>query len=91
VWNVISDIQGEHRLKVFENGVLRKIFGQRRDEVIGGWTKLHNKELHNLHSSPNIIIQIKSRRMAWNGHVACMGRRGIHIGFWLKGRKKKDH
>jgi hypothetical protein len=58
---------------VFENGVLRRIFGPYRDEVTEEWRKLHNKELHILYSSPNIIRQIKSRRMRWAGHVARMG------------------
>jgi hypothetical protein len=58
---------------VFENGVLRRIFGPKRDGVTGGWRKLHNEELHNLCSSPRIIRIIKSRRMRWAGHVARMG------------------
>jgi hypothetical protein len=58
---------------VFENRVLRRIFGPKRDEVTGEWRKLHNEELHILHSSPNIIRQIKSWRMRWVGHVARMG------------------
>jgi hypothetical protein len=58
---------------VFENRVLRRIFGPKRDEVTGEWRKLHNKELHNLYSSPDIIRQVKSRRMRWAGHVARMG------------------
>jgi hypothetical protein len=53
--------------------VLRRIFGPRRDDVTGDWRKLHNEELHNLYSSPNIIRMIKSRRMRWAGHVARMG------------------
>jgi hypothetical protein len=57
---------------VFENRVLRKIFGPKRDEVTGEWRKLHNEELHNLYSSPDIIRQVKSRRMRWTGHVARM-------------------
>jgi hypothetical protein len=61
-------LREEHRLKVFENRVLRRIFGPRRDEVTGDWMKLHNEELHNMYSSPN-----KSRRMRWAGHVARMG------------------
>jgi hypothetical protein len=58
---------------VFENRVLRRIFGHKRDEVTGEWRKLHNEELHNLYSSPDIIRQVKSRRIKWAGHVACMG------------------
>jgi hypothetical protein len=58
---------------VCENRVLRRIFGPKREEVTGGWRKLHNKELHNLYSSPSIIIMIKSRRMKWAGNVARMG------------------
>jgi hypothetical protein len=63
---------------VFENRVLRRVFGPKRDEVTGGWRKLHNEELHDLYSSPSIIRIIKSRRMGWAGHVARMGeaRRG---------------
>jgi hypothetical protein len=57
---------------VFENRVLRRIFGPKRDEVTGEWRKLHNEELHNLYSYPDIIRQVKSRRMWWAGHVACM-------------------
>jgi hypothetical protein len=63
----------EHRLRVFENMVLRRIFGPKRDEVTGEWRKLHNEELHNLYSSLDIIRQVKSRRMRWAGHVARMG------------------
>jgi hypothetical protein len=58
---------------VFENTVLRRIFGPKRDEVMGDWRKLHNEELHNLYSLPNIIRMIKSMRMIWAGHVARMG------------------
>jgi hypothetical protein len=59
---------------VFENRVLRRIFGPKRDEVTGEWRKLHNEELHNLYSSPNIFrMIIMSRRMGWAGHVARMG------------------
>jgi hypothetical protein len=58
---------------VLENRVLRRIFGRKRDEVTGEWRKLHNKELHDLYSSPSIIRIIKSRRMRWEGHVAQMG------------------
>jgi hypothetical protein len=59
---------------VFENRVLRRIFGPKRDEVTEDWGKLHNEELHNLYSSPSIIKMMKSRRMRWAGHVARMGR-----------------
>jgi hypothetical protein len=60
-------------LRVFENRVLRRIFGPKRDEVTGGWRRLHNEELHGLYSSPSIIRVMKERRMRWAGHVACMG------------------
>jgi hypothetical protein len=60
-------------LTVFENRVLRKIFGPKRDEVTAEWRKLHNGELHNLYSSSDTIRQINSRRMRWAGHMACMG------------------
>jgi hypothetical protein len=66
-------LREEHRLRVFENRVLRRIFGPKRDDVTGDWRKLHNEELHNLYSSPNIIRMIKSRRMRWAGHLARMG------------------
>jgi hypothetical protein len=66
-------LKEEHRLRVFENRDLRRIFGPKRDKMTGDWRKLHNEELLNLYSSPNIIRQIKSRRMRWTGHVACMG------------------
>jgi hypothetical protein len=65
-------LREEHRLRVFENRVLR-IFGPKRDEVTGGWRKLHNEELHGLYSSPSIVSVIKVRRMRWAGHVARMG------------------
>jgi hypothetical protein len=66
-------LREEHRLRVFENRVLRRLFGVKRDEVIGGWWKLHNEELHNLYFSPSIITIIKSRRMRWAGYVARLG------------------
>jgi hypothetical protein len=69
-WSLAS--REEHRLKVLENTVLRKIFGPKREED-GSWRKLHNDEHHNLYSSPNIFRVIKSRRMRWAGHVARMG------------------
>jgi hypothetical protein len=69
----------EHRLRVFENRVLRRIFGSKEEEVTEEWRKLHNEALNDLYSSPNIFWVIKSRRMSWAGHVACMGaRRGVY-------------
>jgi hypothetical protein len=66
-------LREEHRLRVFENRVLRRIFGPKRDEVTAEWRKLHNVELHDLYSSPSLIRIIKSRRMKWAGLVARMG------------------
>jgi hypothetical protein len=70
-WSVT--LREKHRLRVFEKRVLRRIFGPKSDEVTGEWRKLHSGELHNLYSSPDIIRQIKSKRMRWAGHVARMG------------------
>jgi hypothetical protein len=71
-------LREELRPRVFENRVLRRIFGPEREED-GSWRKLHNDELHSLYSSPNIFMVIKSRRMRWVGHVARMGeRRGVY-------------
>jgi hypothetical protein len=68
---LVSDIKGGTETRVFESRVLRRIFGLKRDEVTGGWTKLHNEVLHNLYSSPDIIRMIKSRSMRWAAwHVA---------------------
>jgi hypothetical protein len=66
-------LREEHRLRMFENRVLRRIFGPKRDEVTGDWRKLHNEELHGLYSSTSIDRVIKARRMRWAGHVARMG------------------
>jgi len=68
-------LREECRLRVFENRVLSRIFGPKRDEVTGEWRKLHNEELNDLYSTPIIVQVIKSRRMRWAGHVACMGER----------------
>jgi hypothetical protein len=76
---------------VFENRVLRRIFGPKRDEVTGGWRKLHNEELHNLYSSPSTIRIIKSRRIRWAGGVARLGSRGMRIGYWWESQKERDH
>ena len=67
-------LKEERRLRVLENRVLRRIFGPKRDEVAGEWRKLHNEELNDLYSSPNIVRVIKSRRMRWTEHVVRMGR-----------------
>jgi hypothetical protein len=70
---------------VFESRVLR-IFGPKRDEVTGGWRKLHNEQLHNLYSSPSIIRMITSRRMRWAGHIE-----GMRIEYWWESQKERDH
>jgi hypothetical protein len=84
-WSLL--LREEHRLRVFENRVLRRIFGPKRDEVMGERRKFHNGELHNLYSSPDIIRQVKSRRMRWAGHVACVGEESVQ-GFGGKARRK---
>jgi hypothetical protein len=71
-WSVTPRV--EHRLRVSENRVLRRIFGPKREKVGGGWRRIHNEELHNFYASPNIIKVIKSRRMRWTGNVVRMGR-----------------
>jgi hypothetical protein len=88
-WSVT--LREEHRLRVFENRVLRGIFGPTGDEVTGEWRKLHSGELRNLYSSPDIVRQIKSRRMRWAGHVARMGE-GRNVYRVLEGTPEgKDH
>ena len=75
-------------LRVFENRVLRRIFGPKRDEVTGEWRKLHNEERNDLYSSPNIIRVNKSRRMRWEGHVARMGE--VYTGFWWGDLRERE-
>jgi hypothetical protein len=87
-WSLTS--KEKHRLRVFENRVLRRIFGLKRDEVTGGWRKLHNEELRNLYSLPNIIVIIKIRRMRRAGRVTQMGRRGMHVGYLWESQKERD-
>ena len=80
----------EHRLRVFENRVLRRIFGPKRDGVTGEWRKLHNEELNDLYSSPNIVRVIKSRRMRWVGHVARMEGE-VCTRFWRGNLRERDN
>jgi len=84
-------LREERKLKVFENMVLRRIFGPRRDEATGEWRRLHNEELNDLYSSPNIVWVIKSRRMRWAGLVARMGKERGGIGSWWGNRSEGDH
>jgi len=70
----------ERRLRVFENGMLRRIFRPKSDRVTGKWRKLYNEELNDLYSSPNIVRVIKLRRMRWAGNVASMGEREVYTG-----------
>ena len=84
-------LREEMKLWVFDNMVLRRIFGPRRDEVTGEWRRLHNEELNDLYSSPNIVRVIKLRRMRWAGHVARMGEERGCIGSWWGNRRERDH
>jgi hypothetical protein len=79
----------EHRLGLFENRVLRRIFVPKRDEVTGDWRKLHKEELHDLYSSPSIIRITKARRMRWAGNVTRMGRGGTRIGCWWESQRER--
>jgi hypothetical protein len=84
-------LREKRRLRVFENRVLRKVFGSKRNEVTGEWRKLHNEELSDLCSLPNIVGVVKSRRMRWAGHVARIGEgRGVHR-VLVGNLKERDH
>jgi len=84
-------LREERKLRVYENKVLRRIFGPRRDEVTGEWRRLHNEDLNDLYSSPNILQVIKSRRMRWAGHVARMGEeRGVYR-VWVRKPEGRNH
>jgi hypothetical protein len=83
-------LREKHRLRVFENRVLRRIFGPKSDDVTAEWRKLHNEEVSAFYSSPSIIRIIKSRRMRLAGHVARMGRRGTRIDHWWESQRERD-
>jgi hypothetical protein len=79
IWSLT--LREEHRLRMFEKKVLRRRFRPKKDDVMGGWRKLHNEELHDSDSSPSIIRIIKPRRMKWTGHVAQMRKKEMRIGY----------
>jgi hypothetical protein len=88
---LVAETEGGTRLRVFENRVLRRTLGAKRDEVTGEWIKLHNEEFYGLYPSPNIVRVITSRRMRWAGHVARMGRGMACTGFWWGNLRETDH
>jgi len=75
-------LREERRFRVFDNRVLRRIFGPKREEVAREWRKIHNEKLNDLYNSHNIVRVIKSRRMRWAGHVARLGKGEAYTGFW---------
>jgi hypothetical protein len=88
-WSLI--LREEHRLRVFQNRILRRIFGPKRDKVTGDWRKLRNGELNNFYSSRSIIRMIISRRMRWAGHVARMGETSNAKRVQVEIQKERDH
>jgi hypothetical protein len=84
-------LREERRQRLFENRVLRGIYGQKRNGVREKWRKLYNEEFNVLYFSQNIVQVIKSRRMRWVGHVACLGRREAYTGFWWGNLRERDH
>jgi hypothetical protein len=83
-------LREERRLRVYENKMLRGIFGPKGDEVKREWRKLRNEELNDLYRSPNVVRVKKSRRIRWAGHVACMGREEVCTGIWLGYLRERD-
>jgi hypothetical protein len=76
---------------VFENRVLKRIFGSKREDATGDWRKLHNEELRNFYFLPSKIRMIKSGRMIWVGHVVRIGRRGLRVAFWWESQRERYH
>jgi hypothetical protein len=88
---LVFDIKGNHRLRIFENSIMRRIFEPKRDHMEECCRKLCNEKLHNFHFWPNIVRMIMLRMMRWAGHVAYMWRRGMRTGFWWESQNEKDH
>jgi hypothetical protein len=84
-------LREEHRLRVFENGVPRRVFGPKREEFKEKWRKLHNEKLNDLNSLSNIVWVVKSRRIRWAGHVGRRGRREVYTGCWWGSRRERGH